>query len=141
MSIAYHDGFKATGSLTYAGPDALAKARRADEVLRARLDRAGLVFDEIRTEFVGAGACLGLEPGPSAADLPEVGLRVGVRAPDRAPVEAHTSEIAPLILARPPSVTAFARGRPRAQEVMAYWPALIDRTAVESELRVEVSDA
>jgi hypothetical protein len=38
-------------------------------------------------------------------------------------------------------VTGFAGGRPRVQEVMAYWPALIDRTAVESELRVEVTDA
>ena len=141
VSIAYHAGFKATGGLTYAGPDALAKARRADEILRARLDRAGLQFEEIRTEFVGAGACLGLEAGPGAADLPEVGLRVGVRATDRAPVEAFTREIAPLILAGPPTVTGFAGGRPRVQEVMAYWPALIDRTAVESELRVEVADA
>jgi hypothetical protein len=80
VSMAYHAGFKAIGSLTYAGPDALAKARRADEVLRARLDRAGLEFEEVRTEFIGAGACLGLEPGPAAAELPEVGLRIGVRS-------------------------------------------------------------
>ncbi len=141
VSIAYHAGFKATGGLTYAGPDAVAKARRADSILRARLDRAGLRFDEIRTEFVGAGACLGLEPGPGANDLPEVGLRVGVRAAERAPVEAFTREIAPLILAGPPTVTGFAGGRPRVQDVMAYWPALIDRSAVEAELRVEVTDA
>jgi hypothetical protein len=141
VSIAYHAGFKATGSLTYAGPEALAKARRADEVLRARLDRARLEFEEVRTEFIGAGACLGLEPGPSAGELPEVGLRVGVRAPDRASVESFTREIAPLILAGPPTVTGFAGGRPRVQEVMAYWPALVDRTAVETELRVEVTDA
>ncbi len=141
VSIAYHAGYKATGGLTYAGPDALAKARRADEVLRARLEQADLEFDEVRTEFVGAGACLGLEPGPSAADLPEVGLRIGVRAAARAPVERFTREIAPLILAGPPTVTGFAGGRPRVQEVMAYWPALIDRTAVEHELVVEVTDA
>jgi hypothetical protein len=141
VSIAYHAGYKATGSLTYAGPDALEKARRADEILRARLTRAGLAFEEIRTEFVGAGACLGLEPGPEADALPEVGLRVGVRATERAPVEAFTREIAPLVLAGPPSVTGFAGGRPRVQEVMAYWPALIDREAVESHLEVEVTRA
>jgi hypothetical protein len=38
-------------------------------------------------------------------------------------------------------VTGFAGGRPRVQEVMAYWPALIDRAAVEDELRVEVVEA
>jgi hypothetical protein len=90
---------------------------------------------------VGAGACLSLEPGPSASDLPEVGLRVGVRAAARETVDRFTREIAPLILAGPPTVTGFAGGRPRVQEVMAYWPALIDREAVEDGLAVEVTDA
>jgi hypothetical protein len=142
VSIAYRDGWKATGTLVYAAPDALAKARRADEVLRGRLGRLGLRFDEIRTEFVGAGACAGLGPDElpdSIRDaLPEVELRVGVRGQDREAVERFTRELAPLILAGPPTVTGFAAGRPRVQEVMAYWPALIDRTAVEDELRVEV---
>ncbi|MGI9038424.1 MAG: acyclic terpene utilization AtuA family protein [Gemmatimonadota bacterium] len=140
VSIAYHAGWKATGSLTYVWPDALEKARRADEILRARLANLGLEYDEIRTEYVGAGACSGREPD-CAVDLPEVQLRVGVRSQDREAVERFTREIAPLILAGPPSVTGFAGGRPRVQEVMAYWPALIDRDAVESELRVEVVEA
>jgi hypothetical protein len=37
-------------------------------------------------------------------------------------------------------VTGFAGGRPRVQEIMAYWPALIRREEVESALRVEVRD-
>ena len=143
VSLAYRDGWKATGTLVYAAPDALAKARRADEVLRARLRRLGLKFDEIRTEFIGAGACAGLAPEDLPEELvrslPEVELRVGVRGDDHEAVERFTRELAPLILAGPPSVTGFAGGRPRVQEVMAYWPALIDRTAVEKELRVEVS--
>ena len=145
VSIAYRDGWKATGSLVYAAPDALDKAIRADEVLRSRLERLGLRFDEIRTEFVGAGACSGRSPDqlPEAVrqGLPEVELRVGVRSADRAAVERFTRELAPLILAGPPSVTGFAAGRPRVQEVMAYWPALIDRDAVERDLEVEVSHA
>jgi len=140
VSIAYHAGWKATGTLTYAWPEALDKARRADEVLRGRLAALGLSFDEIRTEFVGAGACTGRVP-ERPDELPEVELRVGVRGPEREAVERFTREIAPLILAGPPSVTGFAGGRPRVQEVMAYWPALIDREAVESELRVEVVEA
>ena len=50
-------------------------------------------------------------------------------------------EIAPLVLNGPPSVTGFAGGRPRVQDIVAYWPALIDRTAIEPHLRVEVTDA
>ncbi|WP_419949093.1 acyclic terpene utilization AtuA family protein [Candidatus Palauibacter sp.] len=137
VSIAYHAGYKAVGTLTYAWPDAVEKARRADEILRGRLAHLGLVFDEIRTEFVGAGACHGPLAGGPPEDLPEVMLRVGVRSPDRASVSRFSREIAPLILAGPPSVTGFAGGRPRVQEVVAYWPALIDRDIVERRVRVE----
>jgi hypothetical protein len=65
---------------------------------------------------------------------------VGVRSEDRASVERFTREIAPLVLTGPPSVTGFAGGRPRVQEIMAYWPALIRREAVESHLAVEVRE-
>ena len=61
----------------------------------------------------------------------EVQLRVGVRARDQAPVDRFTREIAPLILNGPPSVTGFAGGRPKPEEIVAYWPALIDKKEVQ----------
>jgi hypothetical protein len=140
VSIAYSAGWKATGNLTYSWPDAAAKAKSADRIMRARLDRLGLSFDEIRTELVGWDSTHGPLVGSPPADLPEVQLRVGVRSTDRASVERFTREIAPLVLTGPPSVTGFAGGRPRVQEIMAYWPALIRREAVESHLQVEVKD-
>ena len=102
------------------------------------MDRLGLKFDEIRTELVGWDSTHGALVGDPPADLPEVQLRVGVRAEARASVERFTREIAPLVLTGPPSVTGFAGGRPRVQEIMAYWPALIERSAVEPHLLVEV---
>ena len=140
VSIAYAAGWKATGTLTYTWPDAALKARAADQILRQRLDRHGLSFDEIRTELVGWDSTHGALVGEPPADLPEVQLRVGVRSSDRAAVERFSREIAPLVLTGPPSVTGFAGGRPRVQEIMAYWPALIRREAVESHLRVEVRE-
>jgi hypothetical protein len=139
VSIAYLDGYKATGTLVYAWPDAAAKADAAARVLKARLDRLGLQFDEVRVELVGWDATHGRHlAGPPPADLPEVQLRVGVRSRDRSAVERFTREIAPLVLTGPPSVTGFAGGRPRAQEIMAYWPALIRREAVEPFLNVQI---
>ncbi len=137
VSIAIRAGFKAVGSLTYAWPDAYEKAVRADQILRGRLDWLGLDFDEIRTEYVGAGACHGPLAGPPPPDAPEVMLRVGVRGGDRKAVSRFTREIAPLILSGPPTVTGFGDGRPRVQEVIAYWPALIARHVVEDAVRVE----
>lgn len=141
VSISYHAGYKATGTLVYAWPDAIRKAQKADEVLRARLDRLGLRFNEIRTEYVGWNAAHGRLAGPPPDDQPEVELRVAVMARERAPVERFTRELAPLILSGPPSVTGFAGGRPRVQDVIAYWPALIDRQEIEPRLSVEVIQA
>ena len=79
--------------------------------------------------------------GSPDPDLPEVQLRVGVRGPDRAAVERFTHEIAPLVLTGPPSVTGFAGGRPAVEEVVAYWPALIDRREIERHVKVEILSA
>jgi len=135
VSIAYRAGFKAVGTLVYSWPDALPKAELADRVLRERLDRLGLRFDSILTEFVGVSATHGPLAG-EPHDPPEVQLRIGVRGPDKAAVERFTRELAPLVLNGPPSVTGFAGGRPKVEEIVAYWPALIDKRVVETKVEV-----
>jgi hypothetical protein len=141
VSIAYGAGYKAVGTLVYAWPDAVEKAQAADRVLRERLDRLGLRFDEVLTELVGWNATHGPLAGDPPRDLPEVTIRWGVRGPDASAVDRFTKEIAPLVLAGPPTVTGFAGGRPRVQEIVAYWPALIPKSEIERGLRVEVATA
>jgi hypothetical protein len=136
VSISYSAGFKAVGTLVYAWPDAYEKAQAADKVLRARLDRLGLRFDHLLTEFVGVNATHGPLAGEPHADLPEVQLRVGVRGQDRAAIERFTKEIAPLILTGPPAVTGFAGGRPKVEEIVAYWPALIPKSEITPSVEV-----
>jgi hypothetical protein len=138
VSVSYSAGFKAIGSLVYAWPDAYKKAKASDRILRERLDRLGLKFDAIRTEFVGANACHGIpsaEPAPEIEPhLAEVMMRIGVRSNDRAAVERFTKELAPLALNGPPLVTGFGSGRPRVEEIVAYWPALIPKREVTPEV-------
>ena len=134
VSIAYRAGFKAVGSLVYAWPDALDKAQLADRILRERLERLGLRFERILTEFVGANATHGPLAG-DRRDAPEVQLRFGVRG-EKAAVERFTREIAPLVLNGPPSVTGFAGGRPKVEEIVAYWPALIDKSVVQPSVQI-----
>jgi hypothetical protein len=135
VSASYSDGFSAVGTLTYAWPDALEKAQAADCILRTRMIDLGLDFDEIRSEFVGHNSCL----GPLAnvpAEINEVVLRIGVRGKKKSHVTRFGQELAPLILTGPPSVTGFAGGRPKPSDVIAYWPALIPKTAVTPQVIV-----
>jgi hypothetical protein len=136
VSIAYRSGYKAVGSLVYAWPDALEKAQMADRILRERLDTLGLRFDKVLSEFVGASATHGRLAGDAGSQAPEVQFRIGVRDADKRKVERFTREIVPLVLNGPPSVTGFAGGRPKVEEIVAYWPALVDKTVVQA--RVEV---
>src|SRR5256714_6089465 len=136
VSISYSAGYKAVGTLVYAWPDAYEKAKAGDKILRARIDRLGLKFEQVLTEFVGVNATHGALAGEPSRDLAEVQLRVGVRGNDRKAIERFTKEIAPLILTGPPAVTGFAGGRPKGEEIVAYWPALIPKSEVQS--RVEI---
>ena len=122
------------------------------------------VFDLILTEYVGVNATHGhlalrnadtpvrlsstlensLAGGTGDADksvrvpsdIPEVQFRIGVRGQNKADVERFTKEIAPLILTGPPSVTGFAGGRPKVEEIMAYFPALIPKSLIETKVEI-----
>lgn len=137
VSMAYLDGYTAFGTLTYSWPDALEKAKRADEILRARLADLRLTFEEIRTEFLGYNSCHGpLAKGEQESN--EVVLRIGVRGTNFNSVERFGKELAPLILTGPPAVTGFAGGRPKPKEVISYWPALIPKTAVAPNVSINL---
>jgi len=136
VSIAYSAGWKAVGTLVYAWPDAYEKAKAADIILRERLERLGLKFELILTEFVGINATHGHLAGEPPKDIPETQLRFGVRGQSKADVERFTKELAPLILTGPPAVTGFAGGRPKVEEIMAYFPALIPKDLIETKVEI-----
>jgi len=137
VSIAYHYGYKAIGTLVYSWPDAYDKARVADRIIRERLRDQGLSFEKIHTEFVGYDATHGRLAGPPDPEMSEVQLRIGVRARDRPPVERFTREVAPLVLTGPPGVTGYG-SKPDVKEIVAFWPALIPREEIDPFVKVEV---
>ena len=136
VSIAYSAGWKAVGTLVYSYPEAYEKAKAADQILRTRLEKLGLKFDVMLTEFVGVNATHGHLAGEPPKDIPEVQLRFGVRGRSKEAVERFTKELAPLILTGPPSVTGFAGGRPKVEEIMAYFPALIPKNLIETKVEI-----
>lgn len=136
VSIAYLEGYKATGQLTVSGPDAVAKARVCAEALWGRLRRAGFTYEKTITEMVGLDSCHGSIPGPPA-DVHEVVLRVGVKDGDRTKVDRFGKELAPLVTSGPPGITGFAGGRPKATEVLGYWPTLIPKDRITAHVEVE----
>lgn len=128
VSAAYADGFKASGSIIISAPDAAEKARAFAALFWKRV---GVSYDACHTELVGHSACWG--PIAPPVDAPEVLLRLSVRDRDAKKLEAFSKMLPAVILSGPPGV-AVTGGRPQAQEVVAYWPALVPRDLVKPRL-------
>ncbi len=79
VSIGYHAGYVGEGEISYAGANALARARLAGEVVRERLKGA---FGEIRVDYIGSTSLHGKSYDESERPY-EVRLRVAARAPTR----------------------------------------------------------
>ncbi len=137
VSISYFNGYKTLGQLTVSGPDAIDKARLCERIVFDRLALDGVEFrpEQKTFEMVGAGVCL--DGILTTADPPEVVLRIGVRDDDRDKVNRFGMEIVPLVTSGPPGVTGFAGGRPKATEIIGYWPALLGKDKVTPQIAVE----
>lgn len=138
VSASYNDGFKLTSTLVYNWPDALKKAVKGGEILKARAQKLGLSFTEFRAEYIGFNGN-NEQPVTEAAlaeDFDEIQLRVSVSGNNKKDIDRFGMEMAPLILTGPSGVTGFAGGRPKASEIVAYWPALLAKDAVEPRVTI-----
>ncbi len=137
VSMAYQDGWMASGQVTVAGPLAAEAARAAGQMLLDRVRRAGFSLARTHCECLGAGDSLpNLRiPGHDASGW-EVVLRVTAHDPRREAIERLTREFAPLVTSGPPGVTGYIGNRPEPRRVLAYWPTTIDRRHVSPAITV-----
>ena len=141
VSISYHDGWKSTGQLTVSGPEALDKAKLCAQIVWERLAFDGFEYapEERMEEFVGANVCHAGIDVPEAGEPSEVVLRMGVKGKDRGKVNRFGMELVPLVTSGPPGVTGFAGGRPKATEIIGFWPALVTKDLIETRVSVFTS--
>jgi hypothetical protein len=138
VSISFHEGYKILSQLTVAGPDAVAKAKLCADIVfeRAAMDGAEFKAEERFVEIVGTNAChAGIASAPE--EPAEVVLRIGARGNDANKLNRLGMEIVPLVTSGPPGVTGFAGGRPKATEIISYWPALLSKGKIKTKVSVE----
>lgn len=131
VSIGYLDGYLGEGQLSYGGPNAVARARLAGEVVRERLKLRGLSYDELRIELIGIDSLHG-----PAADRPEpyeVRLRVVGRTKDRRAAEEVGWEVETLYTNGPSGGAGDFR---QVRDVLAVQSVLLPRELVKT--RVEL---
>ena len=139
VSATFRDGFRAAGTLTIIGRNAVAKARRCGELVLERVRESGFQLRDSLIECLGSGdATNGLHVSKQQQPtiFAETVLRVAVEADSRDAVECFSRELMPYITAGPQGTTGYAEGRPRVHPVIRYWPCLIARDAVAPQVEI-----
>ena len=135
VAVNYISGYKANGKLTVTAPYAIKKAEKISKIVLDRLKRKGVEFDEYKIDLIGYNACsastIKMDENPS-----ELTVSISVKDKSRDKIEKFSKELAPLITNGPPGITGFSGGRPKVQEVISYWPTLIDKSMVTTKVQV-----
>ena len=138
VSISYQAGWRAFGRLIVSGPDALAKANRVAEAFWESAGGRG-AYEQALHQFIGWNGChaplASCEPG-------EVLVQFAVRDPDERKINSRFApQIVPRVLGTVPGITYIAdQGRPRASEVVAFWPALVSREVIHQRVLIGDDD-
>ena len=140
VSLAYRDGYMASGQLLVYGQDCVDKAKACGEIILRKVEQAGFKLARTNIELLGAGAGV---PGAwfwrKYQPPGEVVLRVTAHDPRREAVERFSKEFAPLITSGPAGLAGYASGRPQVRPVYSYWPTLVPKELVPAKVEVRTA--
>lgn len=125
------------GEISYAGPNALARARLAADTLRKRLALRGIVLRS-RVDLIGTQAVFDSDAGILAAaaafDPPEIRVRLAVSGTERRPVEQSLQEVLAMFTCGP---AAGGGVRTRMQNRIRTVSYLVPRNMVSPDLEFQ----
>lgn len=134
VSVSYSNGYRAFGRMLISGPEAVEKADvAADSFWHSAGGRDH--YQHTETRYLGYN---GSHPPYQQYDPSEVILQVAARDADREKITADFApQLVPKVLSSIPGITYLAdQGRPRASEVVGYWPCLVSRAQVPVHVSV-----
>lgn len=137
--MGYENGYAGQVIVGFSWPDAMMKAKKVDEIIRIQLERNGLNYEEVRTDFMGYNSLSGPLAHDNQSELNEVFLRMTVRAKTKPEAAKFSRLFPPLALNGPPSMSGFT-GNAAPRALLGMWSALLPREEVESQIQVEVAE-
>jgi hypothetical protein len=134
VTVGYDDGFIGEGQISYAGPNAVAKAKWAAEVVQQRLKDRGFAYPEVRVDLIGMSSLHGA--AETRPEPYEVRLRLAMRTTDRKAAEAVGFETRALHVNGPAG--GGGGSDPVVREILAVKSVLIPRHLVDRQVEVKV---
>ena len=134
--VGYFDGYIGSGEISYAGINALARAKLAIEVIKERLRRRGLSYSEMRCDLIGINSLHG-EDGRPKPEPYEVRVRVAARTDNKKAAAAVGAEVRAMHMQGPGAAGGGINFG--AREILAVKSVLLPRELVRTEVMVEQS--
>ncbi|MSQ57720.1 MAG: DUF1446 domain-containing protein [Limnohabitans sp.] len=133
VTVGYDDGYMGEGQISFAGPNAVAKAKYASQVVQDRLKERGFQYSEVRVDLIGMSSLHGnvdarIEPY-------EVRLRLAMRTTSKAAAQAVGFETRALHVNGPSG--AGGGSDPVVKEILAVQSVLIPRAMVDKQVQIQ----
>ena len=136
VNLGVREGYRAEGTIFYAGPGAYGRAKLAADVIRQRLERVtALQADELRFDYIGINALYGPRSGEVKNEPWEVGLRVAGRTQSREEAWKIMHELETVDNNGPAAIGRGLRSE-EISEILGYYSTFVPREAVETEVVV-----
>ncbi len=136
VTVGYFDGFIGEGQVSFAGPNAVARAKLGAQIVQARLKERGFTYPEVQVDLIGLTSLHGWDdrrPEPY-----EVRLRIAARTHDRKAAEAVGFETRALHVHGPAGAGGGAD--PVVREILAVKSVLLPREHVSPQVTLEGSN-
>jgi hypothetical protein len=137
--IGYENGWAGDGMLGYSWPNALEKAKKAEEILKKQINRLGIRTEEIHTSYIGYNSLHGpLAHEVDSDSLNEIYLYFAIRTKEKSDAAKFGKLLSPLAVNGPPfgGGGLGKGGKPR--QLLGIYSCLIDRNVIESNVSVEI---
>mgnify|MGYP002759812635 FL=1 len=134
VTVGYRDGWIGEGQISYGGPNAVARARLAGQVVQQRLALIGVPVEELRCELMGVDSLHGSTFGTSGEPW-EVRLRVAGRCTTREAAQALANEVETLYTNGPAGGGGATR---QVREVLAVASLYLPRELAMPRVHLEV---
>jgi Acyclic terpene utilisation family protein AtuA len=133
VTIGFDGGFLGEGGISYAGPNASARASLARDILAERLGRHDGFADTLRLDIVGLDSLHGAAGIAVRGDVRDTRVRVAMRSADRGAVETMLWEVESLLCCGPAGGGGF---RGQISPSVITHSALINRELVAPTVRI-----
>jgi Acyclic terpene utilisation family protein AtuA len=133
VTVGFDGGWLGEGGISYAGPNAAARATLARDILKERLGRHDGFADNLRLDIIGMNSLHATAGVEAATDVRDARVRVAMRSMDRGAIETMLWEVESLLCCGPSGGGGY---RGQISPSVITHSALIARDAAKPTVRI-----